>query len=78
MDELMAKLPDFRRAYLEDSLAVDEYAEFGPVAFFRDSFIRSWKRVLDLAEERRAAPQRQAREGSANGTPREEPAAAQS
>jgi transaldolase len=55
IDELLAKLPDFRRAYLEDGLAVEEYAEFGPVAFFRDSFIKSWKRVLDLAKDRRAA-----------------------
>jgi transaldolase len=78
IDELLARLPDFRRAYLEDGLAVDEYADFGPVAFFRDGFIRSWKRVLDLAEERRAALQREARPGSWNGTPREEPAAAQS
>jgi transaldolase len=53
--ELLAKLPDFTRAYLEDGLAVEEYAEFGPVAFFRDSFINSWRRVLGLAKERRLA-----------------------
>jgi transaldolase len=54
IDELMAKLPDFRRGYLEDGLREDEYESFGPVQLFRSSFIKSWRRVLSLAEERRA------------------------
>jgi hypothetical protein len=54
IDELMEKLPDFTRGYLEDGLKVEEYDAFGPVAFFRRSFIKSWKRVLDVAHERRA------------------------
>jgi len=53
IDELMEKLPDFRRGYLEDGLTVDEYESFGPVGLFRDSFVKSWKRVLALSSERR-------------------------
>lgn len=53
--ELLEKIPDFRRAYQEGGLTRAEYDTFGPVEFFRDSFIKSWKRVLDLAHERRAA-----------------------
>jgi transaldolase len=55
IDELMEKLPDFRRGYLEDGLTVDEYEDFGPVQLFRSSFVKSWERVLDLCKERRAA-----------------------
>jgi len=51
--ELMRKLPDFRRGYLNQGLRVEDYEEFGPVEFFRGSFIKSWSRVLDLAKERR-------------------------
>ena len=53
IDELLAKLPDFGRCYREDGLRVEEYEEFGPVVLFRDSFVASWKRVLDMARERR-------------------------
>lgn len=53
--ELKEKLVDFRRGYEEDGLKVEEYEEFGPVMLFRSSFIKSWKRVLGLIKERRAA-----------------------
>jgi transaldolase len=56
IDELAARLPDFRRGYLDDGLAVNEYEDFGPVALFRESFVKSWKRVLDLAKEIRLGP----------------------
>ncbi len=55
IDELMEKLPDFRRGYLSDGLKVDEFEGFGPVQLFRSSFVKSWKRVLELSKERRAA-----------------------
>jgi len=54
IDELMEKLPDFRRGYLEDGLEVEAFESFGPVQLFRSSFVKSWKRVLDLIKERRA------------------------
>ncbi|KAA3660628.1 MAG: hypothetical protein DWQ04_18860 [Chloroflexi bacterium] len=31
IDELMEKLPDFKRWYLEDGLGIDEFEDFGPV-----------------------------------------------
>lgn len=55
IDELNAKLPDFRRGYMARGLNVDEFSEFGPLELFRGSFIKSWKRVLGLAAERRVA-----------------------
>jgi transaldolase len=55
IDELMEKLPDFRRGYLEDGLEIEEFEGFGPVCLFRSAFTRSWNRVLDLIRERQKA-----------------------
>jgi len=54
IDELMEKLPDFRRGYLDDGLEVEEFEGFGPVQLFRSSFIKSWKHVLEMIKDRRA------------------------
>lgn len=56
LEELLEKLPDFRRAYAEDGLSVDEFAEFGPVQLFRSSFVKSWQKVLNLIEARQPVP----------------------
>jgi len=53
IDELMEKLPDFRRGYLEDGLSVDEFEEFGPVQLFKSAFTKSWGTVLDIIKEQR-------------------------
>ena len=53
IDELMEKLPDFRRGYLSDGLTIDEFEGFGPVELFRSSFTQSWQRVLDISRTRR-------------------------
>ena len=53
IDELMEKLPDFRRGFLEDGLSLEEFASFGPVELFRSSFVKSWNRVLGISRERR-------------------------
>ena len=53
IDELMEKLPDFKRGYQEDGLELAEYAEFGPVQLFRNSFIKSWNKVLQVIKDRR-------------------------
>jgi len=55
IEELMNKLPDFKRGYLENGLTIEEYEGFGPVVHFLNSFVKSWKRVLALANERRLA-----------------------
>jgi len=55
IDELIEKLPDFRRGYLDDGLNVEEFEHFGPVLLFRSAFVKSWTRVLEIAKQRRAA-----------------------
>lgn len=54
IDELMEKLPDFKRGYLEDGLTVDEFEDFGPVQLFKSAFTKSWGRVLGIIKERRS------------------------
>lgn len=54
IDELLEKLPDFRRGYLPDGLEPEEFEHFGPVILFRSSFVKSWERVLELISERQA------------------------
>ena len=46
IDELLEKLPDFRRGYLRDQLAEEQYEDFGPVVLFRSMFLTSWNGVL--------------------------------
>jgi transaldolase len=53
IDELMEKLPDFRRGYLEDGLSVEEFEDFGPVQLFKSAFTKSWNIVLDNIKEQR-------------------------
>ena len=53
--ELLEKLPDFARGYLDDGLHPDEFEEFGPVQLFKNSFVKSWKRVKEVVVERRSA-----------------------
>ena len=54
IDELLEKLPDFKRGYLPDGLEPEEFEHFGPVQLFRSTFVKSWKRTLDVIGERRA------------------------
>ena len=54
IDELMEKLPDFKKGYLEDGLTVEEFEDFGPVQLFKSSFTKSWHRVLEIIRERRS------------------------
>ena len=53
IDELMEKLPDFKKGYLEDGLTPEEFEEFGPVQLFKRAFTTSWKQVLDIIKVRR-------------------------
>lgn len=54
VDELLEKLPDFRRAYQEEGLSRQEFAEFGPVVLFRSMFTKGWDYLLDTIRQRRA------------------------
>ena len=53
IDELMEKLVDFKRGYLENGLEVEEFEEFGPVKLFRSMFLSSWEQVLGIIQKRR-------------------------
>jgi transaldolase len=53
IDELKTKLPDFAKAYDEDGLTVDEYAEYGPVQLFRNAFLKGWYLLLAEVATRR-------------------------
>ena len=53
IDELLEKIPDFRKAYFEDGLTVDEFKDFGPVVLFRNGFLKGWDYLLKAIRERR-------------------------
>jgi transaldolase len=55
IDELVEKLPDFRKGWEPNGLTVDEYAEFGPVVLFTNSFLKSWRATLEMIKEIRKA-----------------------
>jgi transaldolase len=54
VDELIRKLPDFRKGWFEDAITPEEYEGFGPVALFRHTFEKGWKQALDVIAKRRA------------------------
>ena len=53
IDELLAKLPDFRRGWEAGALSVEEYEDFGPVVLFRSMFLKSWNGTLAKIRELR-------------------------
>ncbi len=53
IDELIEKIPDFKKAYFEDGLKIDEFKDFGPVQLFRSQFLNGWEYLLKIIEERR-------------------------
>jgi transaldolase len=53
VDELLAKLPDFRRGWEPGGLGVAEYEDFGPVVLFRSMFLKSWNGTLAKIRELR-------------------------
>ena len=67
IDELVEKLPDFKKAWLINGLSADEYEHFGPVQLFWSSFAASWKAVLDIITQRRLASASPIRAFSAPG-----------
>ena len=54
VNELLEKIPDFRKAYLEDELTIEEYKGYGPVVCFRESFVREWNNLLSIIRYRRS------------------------
>jgi transaldolase len=53
VDELMEKLPDYRRGYIVNGITADEYEHFGPVVYFRTMFEKAWQNALSFIAERR-------------------------
>ena len=53
LDELLTKVPEFKRAWFENGLSVDEYEHFGPVEYFRHIFVAAWEKSLDMIAEYR-------------------------
>ena len=51
IDELLEKIPDYRRGYEEGGISKEEYEEFGPVVKFRNSFLKYWNKVLAETEK---------------------------
>jgi transaldolase len=54
IEELSDKLPNFRRAFYEGAIHTEEFADFGPLVFFRAMFLNGYSRLLDEVAERRA------------------------
>ncbi len=55
VEELRAKIPGFRRAYDDDGLAVQEFADFGPLVLFKTMFLNGYARLLDEVADSRAS-----------------------
>ncbi len=53
IDELLDKVPDFRKAYNEDGLSIDEFEDYGPVLLFRSMFLKGWENLLQVIKEQR-------------------------
>lgn len=53
VEELCAKFSDFRKAYLDEGLPIEEFADFGPVQLFRNAFLKGWYLLLAEVASRR-------------------------
>ena len=53
IDELKEKFVDFRKAYDEGGLPVDEFADYGPVQLFRNAFLKGYYQLLAEIAARR-------------------------
>lgn len=47
--EALLEIPQFRNAYYENGLTVEEFAEYEPVEYFRHMFVSAWKNCVDMA-----------------------------
>ena len=50
--ELEAAMPDFRKAYFEDALPIDEFSGYGPVELFRNQFLTGWNALTEAVKKR--------------------------
>jgi transaldolase len=54
IDELCEKFIDFKKAYDADGLEIPDFASFGPVQLFRNTFLKGWYLLLAKITERRS------------------------
>lgn len=57
VDELCERLPDFRNTYVEDGLAIQEFADYAPLQSFRSMFVKGWDALLAAVREQREGVQ---------------------
>ena len=50
---LLDKVPDFKAAWTEEGLSVDDYESFPPVVLFRSMFLKGWKDLKEMIRENR-------------------------
>jgi transaldolase len=55
IDELLDKLPDFRKAYSDHGILTEEFKDFGPLQYFRDMFVKGWDTLVKCVTDRRRA-----------------------
>ena len=53
VEELVEKIPDYKRGYFVHGITPAEYEDFGPVVLFRNSFEEAWGNALDLIKSLR-------------------------
>jgi transaldolase len=61
IQELLDKVPDFRKAYEETGMSVAEFKDFGPVQHFRAMFLRGWAFLREAVAGRRRSGASRAR-----------------
>lgn len=54
IDELLVKVPNYRKAWMPDGLKVEEFESFPPVVRFRTQFENGWKAGLEYVKNFRA------------------------
>jgi transaldolase len=53
INELIDKLPDFRKAYADHGLCTEEFAGYGPLQYFRGMFVKGWDTLVERIKDRR-------------------------
>lgn len=53
IDELCDKLPDFRKAYRDNGMTVEEFGDFAPLQYFRNMFVKGWDTLAENVGEQR-------------------------
>ena len=53
---LRAAFPDVRTALDPNGMSADDFADFGPVRYFRDIFVAGWDTLLATVRAARVAP----------------------